>query len=58
MVLQNFDANRNNTQVLNLSKLKNFNFSADANTRDININVAPSDLQNKLSDLLATGSFQ
>ena len=53
MVLQNFDGNRNNTQVLNLSKLKDFNF-----TSDINISATPSALQTKLTDLLATGSFQ
>jgi len=54
MVLQNFDANRSNIQVLNLSKLKDFNFTAD----DINITTTPSALENKLATLLATGSFQ
>jgi len=58
MVLQNFDANRSNTQVLNLSELKDFNFSADENTRDINLSDAPSNLQNKLATVLATSSFQ
>jgi len=58
MVLQNFDGNRSNTQVLNLSKLKDFNFTADTNTRDINISAAPSALQNKLATLLSTASFQ
>ena len=58
MVLQNFDGNRSNTQVLNLSKLKDFNFTTDANTRDINISAAPSALQSKLAALLATASFQ
>jgi len=58
MVLQNFDANRSNTQVLNLSKLKDFNFSADENTRDINISATPSVLQNELATVLSTGSFQ
>jgi len=53
MVLQNFDANRSNTQVLNLSKLKDFIFTAD-----INLSAAPSVLQNKLVTLLATPSFQ
>jgi len=58
MVLQNFDGNRSNTQVLNLSKLKDFNFSANDTTRDINLSANPSDLQSKLNDLLATPSFQ
>jgi len=58
MILQNFDANRSNTKVLNLSKLKDFNFTSDANTRDINISAAPSALQSKLATLLATASFQ
>ncbi len=53
LVLQNFDANRSNTQVLDLSKLKDYNF-----TDDINITAAPSALQTKLSTLLSTGSFQ
>jgi len=57
MVLQNFDANRSNTQVLNLSKLKDFNFSAHDITRDINISATPSALQSQLYDSLTTGSF-
>ena len=58
MVLQNFDGNRSNTQVLNLSKFKDVNFSAGVNTRNINIDAAPSALQSKLATLLATASFQ
>ena len=54
LVLQNFDANRSNSQVLDLSKLKDYNFTSD----DINITAAPSALQTKLSTLLSTGSFQ
>jgi len=58
MILQNFDGNRSNTQVLNLSKLKDFNFSADENTRDITISATPSVLQRELATVLSTGSFQ
>lgn len=54
LVLQNFDGNRSNTQILDLSKLKDYIFASD----DINITATPSALESKLASLLATGSFQ
>ena len=54
MVLQNFDGNRSNTKVLNLSKFKNANLTAD----DINITAPNITVQKKINDLLSTSSFQ
>ena len=54
MVLQNFDGNRSNTKTLNLLNLKNYNFS----TNNLNITSNSQDLENVISGLLATVSFQ
>lgn len=53
LLLQNFDANRSNTQVLDLSKLKNYDFSSES----INLNESSNIIENKISSLLATASF-
>ena len=52
MLLQNFDSNRSDTAILDLSKLKDYNFS------NINLNSSNSDVESQLTTLLATGEFQ
>ena len=51
LLLQNLDANRSNTSVLDLSKLKDFNFS------DINLSVDTTTMEAKLSNKLTAGDF-
>ena len=53
-ILQNFDAERSNRAVIDLSKLHDYNFTAD----NLSIAVAANELEVKLNDLLATGNFQ
>ena len=53
LLLQNFDANRSNKSSLDLTQLQDFNFTvSDFNLSNI------SDIESKVTDLLATGSFQ
>jgi len=58
LVLQNFDDNKTNKEHIDVSKLSDYNFTADPVTSDLNLTVPPSVLENKVSDCLATGSFQ
>ena len=53
-ILQNFDAERGNTSIIDLSKLKDHNFTAE----NISISVIPSELETKITQLLATNDFQ
>ena len=55
MLLQNFDLNRSNTSVLDISKLKDFDFS------DVNLSATTNDMETKIqnvsSDIIAHASF-
>ena len=53
LVLQNFDGNRSNTGVLDLSKLKDYNFTAD----DVNLSADSTAVKNTISDMLVTAGF-
>ncbi len=48
MLLQNFDANRSDSAVLDLSKLKDHNFS------DVNLSATTADMETKITALLGT----
>ena len=48
MLLQNFDANRSDSAVLDLSKLKDHNFS------DVNLSATTADMETKIGTLLTT----
>jgi len=52
MLLQNFDSNRSDTTTLNLTNLKDYNFS------NINLNSTNTEVESQLNTLLATGQFQ
>ena len=54
LVLQNFDGNRSNAQILDLSKLKDYKFSVN----ELNMTTTPTDLENSVDSLLATADFQ
>ena len=51
ILLQSFDGNRSNSSVLNLSKLKDYNFT------DVNLSIATSDMTTKLSNMFADNNF-
>lgn len=51
LLLQNLDANRTNTAMIDVSKLKNYNFS------DVNLSVASADMEVLLSNKLTAGVF-
>ena len=51
LLLQNLDTDRNNTSVLDLSKLKDFNFS------DINLSADVTAMEAKLNNKLTAGDF-
>ena len=53
-LLQNFDANRSNANIIDLSKLKDHNFTAE----HISIEVPSSELETKITQLLARSDFQ
>lgn len=52
LLLQNFDGNRSNTQTLDLSNLRDYNFT------DIDLNTTVANMEQKVSALLATVEFQ
>jgi len=52
LLLQNFDVNRSNSNALDLSKLKDYNFS------DINLSAPVASMESTITTLLATASFQ
>jgi len=54
LLLQNFDSNRSNTQVLNVSKLKDYNFTDD----DFNLSATSTDIEDKLQILYADNNFE
>lgn len=54
LLLQNFDANRSDTQHLEITKLQHYDFASE----DINLSAASNIIENKISTLLATASFQ
>jgi ABC-type glycerol-3-phosphate transport system substrate-binding protein len=51
MLLQNFDANRTSTDQLDVSKLKNYDFS------DVNLSVATATMETKINTLFSTGTL-
>ena len=53
LLLQNFDANRSNTNILDLSKLKDYNFT----TNDITLNADPTTVQAKVEAMFADNNF-
>ena len=53
-ILQNFDGNRADTNIIDLSKLKDHNFS----TEGISIAVAPGELETQINKLLNENDFQ
>ena len=54
LLLQNFDGDRANQNIIDLSKLRTYDFSEN----DINLSISHNDFKNRLSTLLATPSFQ
>ncbi len=54
LILQNFDSNRSNKDILNLSKLKEYQFTL----ANINLSGNTLDLENQLAGMLATSDFQ
>jgi len=53
LLLQNFDSNRSNPKVINVSKLKDYNFSSI----DFNLSIANTDMENKLQVLYTDNNF-
>jgi len=53
LVLQNFDANQSNKDTIDLSNLRNYNFSEN----DINLSASHNDLKNELANLIASSSL-
>jgi len=53
LLLQNFDGNRINTNVLDLSKLKDYNFTAS----DFNLSATPATIKGKIEILFADNNF-
>ena len=53
LLLQNFDGNRSNTGVLDLSKLQDFNFTAS----DFNLSAQTTDVKGKIDILFADNNF-
>lgn len=53
LLLQNFDSNRSNPKVINVSKLKDYNFSS----MDFNLSISNTDMENKLQVLYADNNF-
>jgi len=51
MLLQSFDGNRSNTIILDLTKLKNFNFE------NIDLSIDTSDMTTKISNMFADNDF-
>ena len=51
-LLQNFDGNRTNSDMIDVTKLKDYKFS------DIDIHKSTAEMESKLTTKLATGSFQ
>ena len=51
ILLQSLDRNRNTAEVIDVSKLKEYNFTV------LDFNVSTNDMRIKLNDLLATGNF-
>lgn len=51
MLLQNFDANRTNMNQLDVSKLKNYDFS------DVNLSVPTATMETKINTLFSTGTL-
>lgn len=47
LLLQNFDANRSNTGALDLSKLKDYDFS------DVNLSITPAAMETKIANLVS-----
>jgi len=52
LLLQNFDGNRSDTNVLDLSKLKDYNF-----TNDFNLSADPTTIQAKIEAIFADNNF-
>jgi len=55
LLLQNFDGNRSNTNILDVSKFKN---SGDFDLSYINLDSTTNSIENEISSLLATSEFQ
>ena len=53
LLLQNFDGNRSNAGILDLSKLQDYNFS----TSDFNLSATPATMKAKIETIFADNSF-
>lgn len=51
MLLQSLDGNRSNSNILDLSKLKDYSFN------DVNLSATTNDITTKLNNILITGNF-